>query len=166
MAKVKLIMTDFTAGEVSPLLSGQVNSQHYGRSCRTLKNFTVLPQGPITLRPGWRYGGKTVDSIDGVDSARKAVGIPYSIEAASGLQAYSLIFQEAAPVAGGAYTLTFSDFDGVAVSRGNYVKATASGGTPFAAANNVINRVIVPTTADYTGRFLITERVSYMVVLG
>jgi len=163
MPKLNLILTDFTGGEVTPLLSGRTKAQFYARSCRTLKNFVVLPQGPITRRSGFRHAGKTIDSIDGADSARAAVGIPYSLDSQSA--AYSLIFQEDDPVAGGAYTLTFTDQGAVQVSRGKQVTATASGGTPFATGNSVVNRVI-EATGTFTGKFLITERVSDTVVIG
>lgn len=49
-----LIQTNFTAGEVSPLVGGRVDVARYQNGCATLRNMIVLPQGGATRRPGTR----------------------------------------------------------------------------------------------------------------
>jgi hypothetical protein len=45
-------VTDFTGGEISPLLEGRRDLQKYYSSCRQLENFLPLVQGGVTRRPG------------------------------------------------------------------------------------------------------------------
>lgn len=49
------IQTNFTAGEVSPLLLGRVDITKYANGAQKLENFIVKPQGGITRRSGTRY---------------------------------------------------------------------------------------------------------------
>jgi hypothetical protein len=46
------IQTNFTAGEVSPLLHGRVDIARYQNGCARLRNMIVLPQGGATRRTG------------------------------------------------------------------------------------------------------------------
>lgn len=46
----------FSTGEVSPILSARDDKpEWYNKSCRTLENFMVIPQGPIIRRPGTEF---------------------------------------------------------------------------------------------------------------
>jgi hypothetical protein len=54
-AKVRIIFTNFTAGELSPLMSARVDFKKYANGAETLENFVVYPHGPVTKRPGFRY---------------------------------------------------------------------------------------------------------------
>lgn len=47
-----VLQNDFTAGIISPKLIGKYNSSIYQNSCLNLVNFSILPQGGITRRPG------------------------------------------------------------------------------------------------------------------
>ena len=55
MPRLNYIQTNFTAGEISPLLFGQVDYPKYYNSCSTLKNFTIDVQGGIQRRVGTRF---------------------------------------------------------------------------------------------------------------
>src|SRR5574343_1032698 len=54
-AKFRMIFTNFSAGELSPLLGARVDFKKYANGADTLENFVVYPHGPITKRPGFRY---------------------------------------------------------------------------------------------------------------
>ena len=55
MALLRQFYTNFTAGELSPLLSSRVDSDAYKNGVKTLRNFRVRSQGGITRRPGLQY---------------------------------------------------------------------------------------------------------------
>lgn len=55
MALLRQFYTNFTAGELSPLLSSRVDSDAYRNGVKTLNNFRILSQGGVTRRPGLRY---------------------------------------------------------------------------------------------------------------
>lgn len=52
MVRASPMQTNFTGGELSPLLRGHINLDKYAESCRTLQNMVVLKQGPVTRRGG------------------------------------------------------------------------------------------------------------------
>lgn len=56
-----VLLESFSAGEVSPLLRGRVDTQPYSQGCETITNFIVLPQGGITRREGSQLGAFSVD---------------------------------------------------------------------------------------------------------
>ena len=49
------VVNSFAGGVYSPNLTGRVDFQKYRLGCLRLENFIVLPQGPATFRPGFRY---------------------------------------------------------------------------------------------------------------
>ena len=55
MALLRQFYTNFTAGEITPLLSSRVDSQAYKNGVKSLKNFRILSQGGIRRRGGLRY---------------------------------------------------------------------------------------------------------------
>lgn len=55
MAKKQLIQGNFTAGEISHTLYGQVDIVKYKNGLKRLRNAYVLPQGPVERRPGSKY---------------------------------------------------------------------------------------------------------------
>lgn len=59
MSVADYIQTNFTAGELSPLLAGRVDVTRYQNGAKTLHNFIVRPQGGLMRRPGTRYLGQT-----------------------------------------------------------------------------------------------------------
>ena len=54
--------TNFTSGELSPRLLGRPDIEQFGNGAQLLENFTVLPQGGITRRPGTYFVAETKDS--------------------------------------------------------------------------------------------------------
>lgn len=59
MARANTIQTNFTSGEVSPLMYGRVDTTKYFNGARKLQNMVVLPQGGAYRRPGTVYQGNT-----------------------------------------------------------------------------------------------------------
>ncbi len=55
MARVHPIQTNFTAGELTPKLAGQVDFKKYNNGVETLENMTVFPQGGAARRSGSRF---------------------------------------------------------------------------------------------------------------
>ncbi len=47
----------FNAGELSPLMDGQINFEKYASGLKTMQNFIPLVQGPATKRPGIQFVG-------------------------------------------------------------------------------------------------------------
>ncbi len=62
MARANTIQTNFTAGEISPILRGRVDISRYLNGAATLKNFIVKPQGGIFTRPGTVFIQEVKDS--------------------------------------------------------------------------------------------------------
>lgn len=65
MPKSTPIQTNFTTGEISPLMMARVDFEKYYNACKTLKNMYVLPQGGVNRRPGTQYitSAKNADKI-------------------------------------------------------------------------------------------------------
>lgn len=49
------ILTNFTSGELTPLLSGRIDFSRYYNSAETITNFVPLPWGGLQRRPGTYY---------------------------------------------------------------------------------------------------------------
>ena len=56
------LQTNFTAGEITPKLAGQIDFTKYKNGVETLENMTVFPQGGATRRSGTRYVTEVKDS--------------------------------------------------------------------------------------------------------
>jgi hypothetical protein len=63
MALLRQFYTNFTSGELTPLLSSRLDSDAYKNGAKTLRNFRLRAQGGITRRPGCRYL-QTLSNID------------------------------------------------------------------------------------------------------
>lgn len=50
-----VLLTDFTAGEISPKLSGRVDLALYRKGCSHLENFQPMTQGGTRRRPGTQF---------------------------------------------------------------------------------------------------------------
>lgn len=59
MPKQNIINTNFTSGEVSPIVRGRVDAQKYANGLEKCENFIVKPQGPICRRSGTKFLGPT-----------------------------------------------------------------------------------------------------------
>ena len=66
MARVHPFQTNFTAGELTPKLAGQVDFKKYNNGVETLENMTVFPQGGVTRRSGSRFVCEVKDSTTSV----------------------------------------------------------------------------------------------------
>lgn len=55
MATTRRILTNFSKGELSPLLEGRPDLAAYSEGGKTLENWLLLRQGGITRRPGLRF---------------------------------------------------------------------------------------------------------------
>ncbi len=53
--RTTLLLTNFTAGELSPRLEGRVDLSRYYNGCSQLQNFLVHPHGGATRRSGMRF---------------------------------------------------------------------------------------------------------------
>jgi len=62
MARVHPFQTNFTAGELTPKLAGQVDFKKYNNGVEVLENMTVFPQGGATRRYGSRFVAEVKDS--------------------------------------------------------------------------------------------------------
>lgn len=52
---LRLLKSDFTSGEVDPLLKARTDIKHYFSGAETLRNVLVMPQGGIKDRPGLKF---------------------------------------------------------------------------------------------------------------
>ena len=55
MTKASYAFSSFTSGEGSPRLDGRVDLSKYFSMCSTLENFSTLPHGGATRRPGTKF---------------------------------------------------------------------------------------------------------------
>ena len=55
MARVHPFQTNFTSGELTPKLAGQVDFKKYNNGVETMENMTVFPQGGTSRRYGSRF---------------------------------------------------------------------------------------------------------------
>ena len=62
MARVHPFQTNFTAGELTPKLAGQVDFKKYNNGVEEMQNITVFPQGGATRRYGTRFVAEVKDS--------------------------------------------------------------------------------------------------------
>ena len=83
MARVHPFQTNFTAGELSPKLHGQIDFKKYNNGVETLKNMVVFPQGGATRRYGTRFVCEVKDST----KVTRLIPFEFNIE-----QAYILEF--------------------------------------------------------------------------
>ena len=86
MSRVRQYQSNFTIGEIDPLLRGRVDIEQYYSSVEKAKNVIFEPQGGFSRRPGLRYVGDYTSSI-GVTGAIRLIPFEYS----SG-QTYLLLF--------------------------------------------------------------------------
>jgi hypothetical protein len=49
------VLTDFSAGEISPLSMGRVNTEQYASACQKLENYIVSARGGVRRRGGMNY---------------------------------------------------------------------------------------------------------------
>lgn len=112
-------ITNFTAGEVSPRLSGRVDISKYYNACSQVENFLVHPHGGATRRSGFRYVS------DAVDHAGTSKLVPFEFNAE---QSYVLEFGEKS---GAGVIRVFKDRGQVLTDEGQPVEVAS----PYTRAN-------------------------------
>ena len=55
MPRANVIQTNFTSGEVSPLMLGRVDTTRYANGLQSTVNYLIKPQGPLWRRSGFRW---------------------------------------------------------------------------------------------------------------
>lgn len=55
MALLRQFWTNFTGGEMDPLLSSRVDTHAYANGAKTIRNMRILAQGGVKRRPGTKY---------------------------------------------------------------------------------------------------------------
>lgn len=71
----KLLLKSFAGGEITPELAGRLDLTKYQTGLALCRNFTVLPHGPITRRPGFEF------VIEAWDSTLPVRLIPFAFSA-------------------------------------------------------------------------------------
>lgn len=64
MARFDYIYTNFSAGEISPLLEGRIDLDKYTSGVKVAENYRVTPHGPAIGRGGSRYIGEAKYAYD------------------------------------------------------------------------------------------------------
>jgi len=85
MPQASIALTNFTAGELSPLMEARVDLAQYQNGCRTVKNFLIHPQGGVYRRGGTEY----IASVKTPSKKVRLVPFEFSVT-----QAYVLEFGE------------------------------------------------------------------------
>jgi len=80
---------NFTGGELSDILLGQIENDRYKYGCRRLKNMIVRPQGPVSRREGFQFIYDLTSLIGTYGMAVKPRIIPFEYDKDN---AYSLVF--------------------------------------------------------------------------
>ena len=79
---LRLLKSDFTSGEVDPLLKARTDIKHYFSGAEKLRNAFVLPQGGITDRPGLKFVNDvtTLNSGGDVADGARFVSFEFSVD--------------------------------------------------------------------------------------
>src|SRR3990167_2461355 len=64
MAKARRLWSNFSKGELSPLLEGRPDLAAYFEGGSEIENFRIMRQGGLTRRPGLLYVAEVKDSAD------------------------------------------------------------------------------------------------------
>ena len=77
---MRLLKSDFTSGEVDPLLKARTDIKHYFSGAEKLRNARVLPQGGFEDRPGLKFVNdvSTLDSGNDPDDGARFVSFEFS----------------------------------------------------------------------------------------
>ena len=75
MARVHPFQTNFTAGEITPKLAGQVDFKKYNNGVETMENMTVFPQGGTNRR----YGSRFVCEVKNSANATRLIPFEFNV---------------------------------------------------------------------------------------
>lgn len=74
------LLTAFIAGEISPLLSGRVDTQQYQYGLQTCENFVPVNEGPLVKRQGFEFIRDADHSAVWLTAFRRSIAQEYVIE--------------------------------------------------------------------------------------
>jgi hypothetical protein len=79
---IRLLKSDFTSGEVDPLLKARTDIKHYFSGAEELRNVVVMPQGGIKDRPGLKFinNVSTLTSGNDPDDGARFVSFEFDSE--------------------------------------------------------------------------------------
>lgn len=80
MAALRKILTAFLGGEISPLLSGRVDTEQYAYGLATCENFVAVNEGPLVKRPGFAYVCDADDTATWLSAFRFSITQEYLLE--------------------------------------------------------------------------------------
>jgi len=86
MSRVVGIQSNFTTGEVDPLLHSRIDIEQYYNALAQARNVLIQPQGGVTRRPGLQYVGE-IPSAATPQNGCRLVPFEYSTT-----QSYMLLF--------------------------------------------------------------------------
>ena len=86
MSRAVTLQTNFTTGEIDPLLKSRIDIDQYYNSLEQARNVVIQPQGGITRRPGLQYVS-TIPSAAAPQSGCRLVPFEFSTT-----QSYMLLF--------------------------------------------------------------------------
>ena len=90
MSRVTLYQSNFTVGELDPLVKGRLDIQQYSSGLERAKNVTVLPQGGFERRAGLRYLADLTSHLGSSYTAQIGMRlIPFEF---SNTQSFMLVF--------------------------------------------------------------------------
>ena len=100
MAKTRRILTNWSKGELSPLLEGRPDLAAYFEGASTLENFLILRQGGVTRWPGLRF----IKEVK--DSTKDTILLPFEFSATDAFilefgDQYFRVYKNKAPVLSG-----------------------------------------------------------------
>ena len=75
MARVHPFQTNFTAGELTPKLAGQVDFKKYNNGVEKMENMTVFPQGGTNRR----YGSRFVCEVKNSANATRLIPFEFNV---------------------------------------------------------------------------------------
>lgn len=81
--------TNFSAGELAPLLWGRTDLAVWGRGLRGLRNFFVAKQGPVVSRPGWELVAEAPSTVLRDNRGSNSRLVPFVV---SDVEGYALLF--------------------------------------------------------------------------
>ncbi|QDP57959.1 MAG: hypothetical protein Unbinned2189contig1000_44 [Prokaryotic dsDNA virus sp.] len=125
MAKVTLAKQNFTAGEITPRLSGRTDLGRYDNAAQIVENFLVQPHGGLGRRPGTQF----IREVKTSSAKTRLIPFQFNVE-----QAYILEF-------GNQYFRVYKD-GGIVVSGGSPVEFA----TPYTTAQ--LDGIKFAQTAD------------------
>nr|DAQ57580.1 MAG TPA: stabilization protein [Caudoviricetes sp.] len=86
MTRIVSLQTNFSAGELDPLLRARIDLEQYANGAERLENVLVQPQGGVTRRPGLKYLFELPSAANPADGTR-SVAFEFSVT-----DSYMLVF--------------------------------------------------------------------------